>query len=82
MNRLRKVLGAASVVALVGIGVVSASPRLASAGPQIHQQAKTTKSPPVFPALSVVDLKSGKAFKLSSLAATKKATLVWFWAPH
>jgi hypothetical protein len=79
MSRFRKAVVAAGVVSFC---VVSAPPQIALAGPQIHQQAKSVKAPPVFPALSVVDLKSGKAFKLSSLATTKKPVLIWFWAPH
>jgi hypothetical protein len=82
MNRFRSSLGCASLTALIGIGAAAALPQAASAGPPIGQQAKAAKAPSAFPAITVLDVKSGKPFKLTSLAASKKATLVWFWAPH
>jgi hypothetical protein len=69
------------LTATLGFGF-AAAPQIAIAGPALTQQAKVAKAPSAFPALSVVDIKSGKRFKLASLANTKKATLLWFWAPH
>ena len=40
-----------------------------------------TAAKPAYPKVTVVDARTGKPFDLATLADTKKATLLWFWAP-
>jgi hypothetical protein len=68
-------------VGLLGAVLVTPLGPPASASP-VSTQAKAAPAVSAFPKLSVVDVKSGKPFKLQSLAATKTPILIWFWAPH
>lgn len=81
----RPFFAAASLAALAlgHLGVLGVlGPINAASAASVKAQSKQKAQPVAFPALSVTDVKTGKAFKLTSLAASKKATLVWFWAPH
>jgi hypothetical protein len=72
-------------IALVGAVLVAPVGSPVTAGAASSKATKATKAAPVasaFPKLSVIDVKSGKSFKLQSLATTKKPLLIWFWAPH
>jgi hypothetical protein len=56
------------------------SPSSAAQQQKAQQQVATKKGP--FPAQSVLDIRTGKPFKLASLNGIGQPVLVWFWAPH
>lgn len=66
--------GAMPVAALVATPVNAAS----SSKPVAPAAAAQSD----LPNISVTDLKTKKAVKLTTLTAAKKPVLLWFWAPH
>ncbi len=79
-GRFRRFAVAAVMPSLfVGSSVAAhASPALAASA----KSAPAAKPKNELPKISVTDIKSGKPFDLQSAVDGKRATLVWFWAPH
>jgi hypothetical protein len=52
-----------------------------SSGVSIAAAPSTQAESAGFPAVTVTDIKTGKAYSLAKLAGGKTPVLVWFWAP-
>lgn len=68
-------IAAVSTSALIAGTVPSGA---APAPTRVAAAAKATG----FPKVTVTDIRTGKAFDLSSLAKEGKPVLAWFWAPY
>lgn len=84
MRRHRKVaaFAVAAGLATVGsfaLGVGGSSQALATG--TTRTASKSTSTNPL-PAMSVTDVRTGKAVALQTTLSGKKPLLVWFWAPH
>ena len=66
---------AALAVGVLGFGTAAVS----GTSPAL---AASTKVKNPLPAVTVTDVRTGKAVKLASSLTGKKPLLVWFWAPH
>jgi hypothetical protein len=66
------------VAAAVGLGL-AATTFVSGVNPTTAQAQTKIKG---FPAITVTNVVTGKAVKLSTLNTGKLPTLAWFWAPH
>lgn len=70
-------VGFAATAGIFGVVHAPSAPALVSAN--IAQAAKPANP---LPAVSVTDIRTGRAVALQSAMTGKKPLLVWFWAPH
>lgn len=68
----------------MALGPVSSGPLTLRTANGAAAKPAPKRTPGVFPATAVTDVKTGKSFDLAALnsATAGKPVLVWFWAPH
>ena len=67
-----------ALTAALALGPVSVT---MSADASVARVAAKTAASKDFPAVSVTDVKTGKAYSLSGLATLNRPVLMWFWSP-